>query len=264
MPVKHHLSLLLVFALLTACSNQLSQESTVTRPSSPSPEVIVFTPTSKFVDIPPSHTPIPTLGTQVFSRDAPTTAWPTSLPQTPTLVDLDKLPKLHEVILSPADVENLDGYSWNPLLLATDTTNELRDSCLWDCAKYGYSLEHGTLTIMLLRAGDPRKAQNTVENLRKDFFKTVGYEYTENDLPTMPPKSWALIDAASSTKDFRTGAAGVAHGRIVILVTYSQLYCEYTPELGRYCEGDTMILAGTSVDFLNAQIRKLETAGYQK
>jgi hypothetical protein len=204
----------------------------------------------KIVEITPTHT----LASTATAQNLPT--------QTPTLVNLESLPKLSEVIISSTDSEKIDEFSYNPLLLVTDATSELQDVCLWDCVKYRYSLEQGILTIMLLRAGDPQKAESTVENLRNDFLKTVGVEYTVNDMTNMPSTSWVIVDSASNAKDFRTSAASVAYGSIVILVTYSQVFCEYTPELGRYCEGDLMGLALTSVEFLNVQIQKLETAGY--
>jgi hypothetical protein len=183
--------------------------------------------------------------------------------QTPTLVDWGRLSKLSDVIISSADSENIDEFQYNHLLRVTDVTSELQDSCLWDCVKYRYSLKDGTLTIMLLRAGDYQKAERTLANLRKDFLKTVGIDYTVSDI-SMPPTAWAMVDAPSSTKDSRTGVAGITHGSIVILVTYSQIFCEYTAEFGRYCEGSIMPLAGTSVYFLEVQIQKLETAGYPK
>ena len=241
-----------VLFLLSACLGQASKDSFVTQQPSPSLEVMLFTPTLKIVDVTPTHTLIPTATEQTV---------PT---QTPTLVDLESLPKLSEVVISSIDSESIDELSYNPLIQVIDATNELQGYCLSDCVKYRYSLEQGTLTIMLLRTGDPQKAESTVENLKNDFLKTVGVEYTANDITSMPSKSWVLVDAASNDKDFRTSAASAAHGSIVILVTYSQIFCEYTPEVGRYCEGDLMGLALTSVEFLNAQIQKLETAGYPK
>ena len=252
MRAKHHLPLLLALILLSACLGQASPESFAIQQPSPSPEVIIFTPTLKIADVIPTHTLVPT----ATAQNLPT--------QTPTLVDLESLPKLRELIISSTDSEKIDEFSDNSLLLVTDATSELQDSCLWDCVKYRYSLEQGTLTIVLLRAGDPKKAESTVENLRTDFLKTVGVEYSADDITSMPSKSWVLVDAASSVKDFRTSAAGIAHASIVILVTYSQIFCEYTPELGRYCEGNLMGLALTSVVFLKAQVQKLETGDYPK
>jgi hypothetical protein len=250
MKTKHYLLFLLVLFLLIACSSQASPESPVTQHSSPNPEITALATIPKVVDDTPIYTFVPTATVGIL---------PT---QTLTLVDLESLPKLSEVIISSADSENIDEFRYNPLLLITDATNELQASCLWDCVKYRYSLEEGTLTIMLLRAGNPQKAESTLANLRKDFLKTVGIEYTANDI-SMPPTSWAMVDAASS-KDSRTGVAGIAHGSIVVLVTYSHIFCEYTTEFGRYCEGNIMPLAGTSVYFLEVQIQKLETAGYPK
>jgi hypothetical protein len=250
MKTKHYLPFLLVLLLLVACSSQVSPESSATQQASPKPEITALATTPKVVDPTPIDTLVPTATVAIL---------PT---QTPTLVDLESLPKLSEVIISAADSENIDEFRYNPLLLITDATNEMQDSCLWDCVKYRYSLEEGTLTIMLLRAGNHQKAESILANLRKDFLKTVGIEYTANDIP-MPPTSWTMVDAASS-KDSRTGVAGIAHGSIVVLVTYSQVFCEYTTEFGKYCEGNIMPLAGTSVYFLEVQIRKLETVGYPK
>ena len=240
MQTKHHIPILLVLFLLAACTNQPSPESFVTQQPSPNPDVIRFTSTPKTIDVFPTHTLTPSAIVQIL---------PT---QIPTQVDLENLPKLSEAIISSTDFETID-LSYNPLILAADATNELQDSCLWDCAKYRYSLEEGTLTITLLRAGDHQKAESTLGNLRNDFLKTAKhYEYTTDDL-TMPTGSWIIIDRASNTKDHQTGASGIAHGSIVVLVTYSQAWSD-----------DLMELAYISVYFLNEQIRKLESAGYPK
>ena len=95
----------------------------------------------------PTQTPIP-----VVTPGLPT---PTSIP-----LDYDSLPNLNEVIISSLDIKNVpeDGYldhhlDTNPLIDVTDVTHELNE-CLWDCAKYRYSLEDGLLTIIILRTGD--------------------------------------------------------------------------------------------------------------
>ena len=264
MKTKHAIPIILVLFLLPACSHQTARELFVTQQPSPSPLVAVITPTLKIANSTPTRTQTPTSTVQIVATQTPTLTEQVFPTPTSTLVDLESLPKLSDVIISSNDIKNNYDLSWNPLIRAANTTNELKDACLWDCAKYRYSLKEGILTIILLRAGNFQKAENTVENLRKDFLEPWGYEYTANDLADMPPNSWALVDAASSTDDFRTGAAGMAHGSVVILVTYSQRFCENTPEIGRYCEGDTMTLADTSVYFLNAQIQKLEVAGYPR
>ena len=236
--------------LLTSCSGQVSQSSLVTQQPSPHAEIVPLPALS--------NTNIPTVLTQIS-----TSILQSPPMQTATTVSVEQLPKLNEVVLSLNDLENLHEHDPSPLVLAADdATNELQNSCLWDCAKQRYSLARGTLTILLLRAGDAEKAKNTVETLRGDFLKTVGFEYSVDDLSSMPSESWVMVDAASSTTDYRTSAAGMAYGSIVLLVTYSQNFCEYTVELGKYCEGDLMALALDSVEFLNAQIRKLETAGF--
>ena len=252
MPTNYYLSLFLTMLLLTSCSGQISQESFVTQQPSPNPEV-GSTPTLKIIESTPTHTLVPTTTPQIQPSE------------TPTPIVVENLPQLSEVVLSSNDIENLDEYDSSPLVLAAaDVINELQNSCLWDCIKYRYSLARGTLTILLLRAGDHQKAESTVKTLRGDFLKTVGFEYTTDDLSSMPSASWVIVDAASSSTDYRTSAAGIAYGSIVVLVTYSQNFCEYTVELGKYCKGDLMGLALDSVEFLNAQIQKLETAGYTK
>jgi len=241
MQVKHHTPILLVLLLLAACTNQPSPESFATQQPSPSPEINTFTSTPKIIDITPTHTLIPAVTVQIL---------PT---QIPTRVNLENLPNLRETILSAIDFETI-GLGYNTLTFVTDATNELQDSCLWDCAKYRYSLEYGTLTIMLLRAGDHQKAENTLENLRKDFLDTVvAYEYTPEDAPIMPPGSWVIVDQAIRTEDYQTGAAGITHGSIVVLVTYRQIGSD-----------DLAEFAIVPTYFLNEQIRKLESAGYPK
>jgi hypothetical protein len=146
----------------------------------------------------------------------------------------------------------------------TDITNELNGSCLWDCAKSRYSLDRGSLTIMLRRAGDHQKAQNTVKNLRIEFLPSTLVEYKQSDLSILPSGSWVVVDAPSSTKDNRTSTASVAYGSIVILTTYTQSFCDYEPGLGRICEGDVEGLAVSAVKYLIAQMKKLEASGYSK
>ena len=233
-----------VLFLLVACSGQPTQESFVTQTLAPTREFIMSTSIPKTVDVTSTYTLTPT----VTARILPT--------QTPTLTNVESLPKLSEVIISSIDSENIEWIQYyHPLTQVTDATNELQGNCLWDCAKYRYTLEHGVLTIMLLRAGDIQKAKSTSENLRKDFLKTTrNYEYTSSDIPSMPSGSWVIVDASAvSTEDHDLGAAGTVHGNIVILVTYDQIWSD-----------DLMSFAIPPVEFLNAQILKLEAAGYPK
>ena len=123
MQTKHHIPILLVLFLLAACSNQPSPESFVTQQPSPNPKDIVFTSTPKIIDITPTHTLSPSATAQILST------------QIPTLVNLENLAKLSEAIISSNDFETIE-LNYNPLILVADITNELQDSCLWDCAKY--------------------------------------------------------------------------------------------------------------------------------
>jgi hypothetical protein len=184
--------------------------------------------------------------------------------QASTPIDFSNLPAMIDLILSVEEIESLDQFGSNRLISIADKTKELGNSCLWDCAKHVYSLEHGTLTVILLRAGDPQKAESTVKSLRTEFIKTAGSEYTASDISSLQPKAWAVVDPPSSSRDFRTGAAGIAQGEIVVLVTYSRDFCEYMPNYGRFCEGDIMGLAMTSIEYLNLQVQKLQAAGYQE
>ncbi len=241
----------MLLLLLVSCSNYQAEEFSTPQQISSTQAINLPTAT---ITIQPALTV-----TEIATSTLPPTYTPT-----PTPIDLSNLPKLANVILSSKDIESLDEFKSNPLMSVTDNSKELRDSCLWDCAKYFYSLEHGTLVIILLRTGSFQQAASTSENLRADFLKTAGVEYTMNDIANMPPKAWSIVDAASSTKDFRTSATGIAHGEIVILATYSQNFCEYMPNYGRYCEGDIMGLAMTSIEYLNLQIQKLRIAGYKE
>ena len=253
MKSKSHHYLAIILLLIVSCSNQQTGEFSTPQQVSPTVAVI----------LPASTTTIPSTPTITATSIVTFTLSPTET-HTPTPIDLSNLPKLTNVILSSEDIESVDEFGSNPLVTTADTTKELGGACLWDCAKYLYSLEHGTLTIVLLRAGSQQKAESTSESLRNDFLKTAGVEYTINDISSMPEKAWSIVDEASSTKDFRTSAAGIAHGEIVVLVTYSQNFCEYMPNYGRFCEGDIMGLAMNSIAYLNLQIKKLQIAGYQK
>jgi hypothetical protein len=235
--------LILTFLLTISCSNHNLEELSTSQQVSPTSEVISYAST-------------PTIP---FSP----TIQPTSIEtHTPTPIDFSNLPPLVDVILSSEEIESLDIFNSNPLIGIADTTKELGASCLWDCAKHVYSLEYGTLTVILLRAGNQQKAESTIESLRIDLLKPVAHQYTTNDIPTLQQNAWAVVDEASSVRDFRTGAAGIAHGEIVVLVTYSQDFCEYLPNYGRFCEGDIMGLAMAAVEHLNLQVQKLQAAGY--
>lgn len=253
MQTKHHITILLVLFLLAACSNQASRESFVTQQLSPGPEVVIFAPTLNIDDITPIHALTPTATMQVVPTQNSTLTKQILPTLTSTPADVESLPKLGEVILSSMDSENIYELKSNPLLQVTDATNELQGFCLWDCVKYRYSLQQSTLTIMLLRAGDQQKAESTLENLREDFLKVRHYEYTTSDIPTMPPGSWVIVDMAYSAEEHETGAAAIAHGSVVILVTYNRVWSD-----------NLMEIAYPPVEFLNAQIRKLEAAGYPK
>ncbi len=253
MESKSHYYPAIILLLIVSCSNQQTRGFPTSQQISPTLTATLLTAT---ITIPPTSTTTPT-------NIATFTLSPTET-QTSTPIDFSDLPNLTDVILSSEDIESVDEFGSNPLVTTADTTKELGTSCLWDCAKHLYSLEHGTLTIVLLRAGSHQKAESTSESLRTDFLKTAGFEYTINDISSMPESAWTIVDEASSTKDFRTSAAGIAYGEIVVLVTYSQNFCEYMPNYGRYCEGDIMGLAMTSIEYLNLQIQNLQIARYKE
>lgn len=261
MQTKYCLSLVLV--LLTACSNQTPQEPLPTQQPSLQPEAITSVPTLRIADNTPTDTLIPISTDEASSTQAPTAQ---TLPtETSTPVSLESPPKLRDAILSSADVENAV-IKFDQVLLTTDVTDELQGSCLRECVKYRYSLKYGVLTIVLLRAGDPQKAERNVANLREDFISLDGYEYLGNDLPSglhKRPNSWTIaLPMDSHARYSNTVAVGTTYGAIVILVTYSKDYCVNSSELGTYCEGDLYMLVEGTGYFVNEQIEKLETIGY--
>lgn len=243
---RFHYLLVCIFLLTTSCSNHNMAE-----PPSLQSEVISYTFTPTF----PSSPAITLTSITTF------TLFPTEA-STPIPIDSSNLPPLVKLILSSEEIESLDIFNSNPLIGIADTTKELGDSCLWDCAKHVYSLDQGTLTIILLRAGDQQKAESTIESLRIDFLKPAAHQYTTNDISSLQQNAWAVVDEASISRDLRTGAAGIAHGEIVVLATYSRDYCEYLPNYGRFCEGDIIGLAMAAVEVLNLQVQKLQAAGY--
>jgi hypothetical protein len=258
--IMHIRSLLfLPVILIASCSPQAS-----TSPSASSTAPVSTTPSAQDQHTPAASTPTfaPSTIQPSLSPTNTGSLFPSIEPAT-TPTDWVSLPKLSAVILSASDIQNMDqSASIHPYV--TDITDELDGSCLWDCAKSRYSLERGSLTIMLLRAGDHQKAQSTVQNLRFEFLPTTWVEYKQSDLSILPPGSWVVVDAPSSTKDNRTSTAGVAYGSIVILTTFTQAFCDEEPGLGRICEGDLEGLAINAVKYLIAQMKKLEISGYSK
>jgi hypothetical protein len=234
-------------------------------------------------NIVPSQTPIP-----VVTPGLPT---PTSIP-----INFDNLPNLNEVIISSLDIKNVPEDSFfdhrldgNPLMDVTDVTHELNE-CLWDCAKYRYSLEDGLLTIILLRTGDEQKAERTAEKLKNNFLDTEANnsnwwvtDYTDV-LPEIVPdnisaNTWLVITEKSEHLPplpdsqllyqgqgppilvSQTIVLGTAHGSIVILTTYHRnIYIEegWAADIGTFDAADYPIY------FLEMQIQKLEAAGYPK
>jgi hypothetical protein len=237
-------------------------------------------------NIVPTQIPIP-----VVTPGLPT---PTSIS-----VDFDSLPKLNEVIISSLDLQSIkdapgDDYlayllDTNPLIDVTDVSHELNE-CLWDCAKYRYSLEDGLLTIILLRAGDEQKAERTVENLKKDFLNTEANNpnwWASDETSALPDRvsdhissnAWLVITEESThlppLPDSQLLYEGqgppilvseaivtsIAHGSIVILITYHRnIYIEE----GWAADTGTFDAADYPIYFLKMQIQKLEAAGYPK
>ncbi len=103
------------------------------------PQDLLSTSLSTYNDniIVPTQTPTPVV--------APGLPAPTSFP-----IDFDSLPKLYQVIISSLDLQSIkdapgdDHLAYlldtNPLIDVTDVIHELNE-CLWDCAKYRYSLK---------------------------------------------------------------------------------------------------------------------------
>jgi hypothetical protein len=249
MQAIHHLPLILVVFLLSACSSQHGQEPFVTQTLVPSPDAMIFIATPKKIEVTPTYTLTSTATEQILPTRAP------------TIADLDRLPKLNEVAMSSADFENLEGLYFDSPVLATDVTNELQGACLWDCVKYRYSIEQG-LTIMLLRAGDNQKAFRTAQGLRNDFLKSIHYEYTPNELVDMPQESWLIVHK-SSNKCQLNATMGLSYGRVVIMTTLTRVVCEET-EFGTYGEVDLYGFAYDVLIYTNAQVDKLVNAGYSK
>jgi len=251
-----------VKVIVILCSMAIPATACTSQADSPSPQQNYAVPVD--TKIPICIQDIPTL--EILSSQEPTqTTANTSLPSpsttSPSPILWDDLPKLGDVILSNEDIEAIDQDAIGNLNVS-NPTHELDTSCLLDCARAQYSILGEILTIVLLRARDNQEADNTVYSIRNNFISTAIYEYTPDSLPDMPPGSWVLVDAPSNSDSF-TCAMGLSYGNIVIFTTYSRIFCENN-ENGRYCEGDTFQFALTSVEYLMAQIKKLEGAGYPK
>ena len=151
----------------------------------------------------PTQTPTPVV--------APGLPAPTSFP-----IDFDSLPKLNQVIISSLDLQSIkdapgdDHLAYlldtNPLIDVTDVIHELNE-CLWDCAKYRYSLKDGLLTIILLRTGDEQKAERTIENLTSPNTEAKQINWWATDhtdvLPEIVPdnissNAWLVITHKST------------------------------------------------------------------
>lgn len=177
-----------------------------------------------------------------------------------TTVNWDKLPTLTEVSLSKSDFEQTDSwYSLFPLQ-ESNVTNELKDLCLWDCAKFYFSNSEKRWTVILLRAGDNQKALNTAQNFKSNYEYT--YEYTPDILKDMIPDSWVIIHQPAD-RYFISATIGASYGRIALVITVSSKTCFDTDE-GFVCEGDLYSLANDASKFAKLQIKKLVAAGYPK
>ena len=257
--MRRHFHLLLSLFFLIACSSQAAQESFLTQQPSQTLQAISITPSLALT---------PTITAQILST-------------IPTQVDFDNLPKLKDVVLSSTEIDDATD-AFPPIVIdAKNNTNELQNSCPEDCAKFRFSLNSGSfLTIVLSRAGNRQEAESIVLDLRESFLKSETSEYSTNELTSVPPNAWieyttysvfnvppnawVILDGLVLTGDFHTSVTSVAHDNVVVLIIYSQIYCAYTPEYGKMCEGDLAYLVFQTIDYLNAQTQKLEVVGYPK
>jgi hypothetical protein len=258
--MRRYFHLLLSLFFLIACSSQAAQESFVTQQPSQTLQAISITPSLALT---------PTIMAQILPAPSP------------TQVDFDNLPKLKDVVLSSTEIDDATN-AFPPIVIGTkNNTNELQNSCPEDCAKFRFSLNSGSfLTIVLSRAGNRQEAESIVLDLRESFLKSETNEYSTNELTSVPPNAWVeyttdsvfnvppnawvILDGLVLTGDFHTSVASVAHGNVVVLIIYSQIYCGYTPEYGKMCEGDLAYLVFQTIEYLNAQTQKLEVVGYPK
>ncbi len=175
-------------------------------------------------------------------------------------MDWANLPRLADVILTIDDTNNFGQYELRGLRFQHWATDELRDSCLLDCAKIVLSGSDDTLTVMILRAGGPQKAENTLKQLYADFAKAAGYEYTVDNADfwrDIPPNTWIY---SRGWPIFDT-SVGTQFGPLVLLIIYNYDICFY--EAGeRICEGDIGYLSSIPVEAMNLQLNKLRASGY--
>jgi hypothetical protein len=317
--MKKHLywSVALLLPLIaTGCSNatevstaQLDKITTLTRTPTHTPTAARDTSWSLIATLQalPQDIISTSLAYYNYNNIEPTqTPIPVVTPVLPTLtsfpVDYESLPKLNDVIISTLDLEKIKAtpeelsndflvylLDTNPLVDVVDAKNELRD-CLLDCAKYRYSLEDGLLTTILLRTGNKQKAENTVENLKKEFLEleTDNSNWWARDdtdfLPEIAPKgvpstTWMMVVEKSEhlpplpeSQLLYEGqrppvlvtqviATGVAHGNIVVLITYHRKI--YIKE-GWAADIGTLEAKDYPLHFLRMQINKLDAAGYPK
>jgi hypothetical protein len=240
----------IVIILIASCTSTAEEHvsSTVTKPqaqvtiirSTLTPEIPTRIPTNtasstKTITLTPSNTPtIPT----------------NTITLTPTDVDWDQMPPLSDMVLSIKEISEIELDTIDPFFTMVDTTDEV-ENCLLDCVKTRYSFDEGSITILMLRAGNRDKAQSTVESLREVFLQGGNEVMSHDDILEIRPGSWVISERHSRYRFYLSCSASMAEDDIVVLVTFELIVAYYD---------DGTIIVENSYAPLEAQIEKIHEA----
>jgi len=145
---------------------------------------------------------------------------------------------------------------------ARDISEELGQSCLWDCSRTLLATGgYGEIIVSVVRTGDPDKANRTLDSLKREFASQVEYEYPAGEFETLSrlaSNAWVVELQRGVDHD---SVAGASRGVVVIWVVYSYDICGERDGLV-YCEGDKLYLSSVAARVAEMQLESLMAAGY--
>lgn len=193
---------------------------------------------------------------------------PTRTPPDPTR-SVDELTveedKLRGVAIKVEDLDDGsnqgDYWSLKPWVFS-DVTAELGTACLLDCSKSVFEYGRERITVSILRAGDPEKAERTVVRIHDEILNELDNEYDVGefrDLRALSPNSWVILRGRGY---LRYAAAGAARGVIVVWTRVDFNLCTQLDNGTMWCEGDLESYADLASWITIKQLEKAYAAGY--
>ena len=210
-------------------------------------------------------TPIEPTNTSESGETRTPHATGTALPPTRTAADLP--PKIARLGTLTLGVDRFvdPRQAWDDLrglvVETRDATAELGESCLWDCSRTVLVTESGEMTVSVIQAGDPEKAERTLESIKRELSYGEIYEYSVDEfasLTALAPNAWVVERRNGVNHDSISGAS---RGVAVVWVIYSYDICGEREGM-IYCEGDTLYLSSVAARVAEMQLETLMAAGY--